>query len=315
MNCLFKYKNILAESGTKNNSFPFHFNAILFFVFFHFFSFSGSAQLYIGGEFNYPFFATDLNLTETNVQSGARTRYSNPKLKPAGIYSLSADLGWSITKFLSIETEIEYFENNISWRNEYINTGSSFNSYDASFNYKKHFEGLFFRPGFIFSIDKTKSFVPYIKLGGIIAIIDQNQNYSRSESYYNGDILNESQTRRYSYDTQFGITSSLGFEFKCSQIFVPYLEAKIDFLSLSPHSSELTSWYNNGEDLLRNATFREKYTDFVDSFYADDLTDNQPDKSLIFHEPFSRVSGNFGIRIYLWKKKQNLLEDSLTNMN
>jgi hypothetical protein len=313
MKGLFKYNNILAESGTKNNWFPFLFIAVLFFVFFQSISFSLSAQLYIGGEFNYPFFATDLNVSETNWQAGARNRYYNPNLKPAGNYSLSADLGWSITNFLSIETEIEYFENSIEWKHEYLNIGNSSNPYDENFISEKHFEGLFFRPGFVLSMDKTKAFVPYIKLGAIISIIDQSQNYSRDEFYYNGNLLNETQTRKYNYDTQFGITSSLGFEFKFSQIFVPYLEAKIDFLSLSPYSSELTSWYNNEEDLLRNASFREKHTDFVDSFYADDLTDNQPDKSLIFYEPFSRVSGNFGIRIYLWKKK-NQFENSLTNM-
>ncbi len=306
-------KTTIHKTYTEDNNsiiikhFYLTFKKVIILILLLFPAFNAFSQLYISGKFNLPVFAAELNTVEFRNYSNGYS-VSNPHVKPLGddYYSFSADIGYAFTNFFSFDIETEYFDNTIELHSGSLDRGDSNNKYDEDITYSRLYEGFLIRPGFIISTNKSKKIVPYIKIGAVVAVpTDRKNTYTSDKSYYSGDRTIVTEIRKYNYDKiQYGLTSSLGFEIKFSKIIVPFFEAKLDLLSLSPESSELVEWSDNhNNDYLPEATRKQIFTDYVDSYNINDLPDNESNKVLKDYEPFSRIVVAGGIRIYLWKRR------------
>ena len=215
-------------------------------------------------------------------------------------FNLDAAIGYKFNKHVGMEFALSYLiggkiQSSSFYKEEYYGDISERSSdYTTSANMFRINPSLIIEAG-------SEGINPYAKFGFIIGMGKITNESIRSR--YNGSITNtEVRTSKYNGGVSFGANAAVGAYYPINDKISLFGELTFVSMSYSPKKGEITSYTENGRDILSDLSTSEKETDFVKeySYDSNDRNDeSKPSEELIYKLPFGSFGFNFGVKIGL----------------
>jgi hypothetical protein len=268
---------------------------IIGFIFLLFSGLVNAQGLYIkvNGGYGFPAGSNTISNKESNTNSHVTLEKAVNFSFGKGNY-FGGTLGYAFNKNLGAEIHAGYL---LGSKNEFTERTTETNN--SSFSTEiLSCRMFYFVPALVVEAGFEK-LNPYARLGMILGNSKIADEYSGSETY--GSITDkETQLTEFEMDLGIGANAGLGVQFKASKIFALYFECNMNSLAITPKSSKITKYTENGVNRLGDLTTYQRETIFETDYSYDPTVQppaSEPDTELKVKMPFSSVGVNAGVKI------------------
>jgi hypothetical protein len=252
------------------------------------------------GSIEYTAGLNEITESSTNVRSSLGQGYM-------GNFSL----GYSFTSQFSTELGVSYLKGKDSQGSYTINYTNSEEL--STYTLTGHLFSI--DPTLVFSSREKDFFRTYVSLGFPI-------NFISYDTYYVGTDQPTGKTyeilEKFTGSVGVGVSTKFGMITKLNESLELFGEIGFTYINFSPNKSEITSYKIGGDDSLSifntsdlESVYKENIVvdyNYVDGQWIESYNTSRPRVRQKFDTPFSYLSFSFGVKIYLFTRREEMGE-------